>query len=128
VKLSSVDDDGNKIDCTNGVEQKSPSDQYLSIFKLCILGILWCAGSPIEKAQELYLTMVPGHHDNISVDTRLFKKNILTLIEISTEIALDLRARYMGKERTIFTKLTEKDKIKLIDEIMEEFHESVFGD
>ena len=48
------------------------NDEMLSILKLSILGILWCNGSPTEKAQELYLTMTRGQHDNISANTKLF--------------------------------------------------------
>ena len=77
----------------------------ISFFKFTILGILWCMGGDIEKAQELYLTMAPGEHSNMAAETKLFDKNIEYLIKFSTEIPLDLETKHMGTKRTRF--LTE---------------------
>ena len=77
-----------------------PKEHLLSVFRLNILGILWCMGDEIEKAQELYLTMAPGGKEGIGCATKLFKKNIKTLVEFSTDIALDYEAKSTGVART----------------------------
>ena len=73
-------DDAPKEDTPTGTstpgETPKPKEHLLSVFRLNILGILWCMGDEIEKAQELYQTMAPGDKEGIGCSTKLFKKNI----------------------------------------------------
>jgi hypothetical protein len=107
---------------------ETPKPIMISIFKLTILGILWCQGDYIEKGQELYLTMVPGHHEEIAAETKLFKDNIDLLFYFSTEMPLEYEPKLMKTKRRRY--LTEKQKKKqpeLVEELSEFFHDEVFG-
>jgi mannose/cellobiose epimerase-like protein (N-acyl-D-glucosamine 2-epimerase family) len=85
-------------------------------------------GDPIEKAQELFLTMVVGDKDAIAAETKLFKKNIETLVLFSTDIALDWEAKFSGIKRTRNITAAQKKKLpEILEEWDEKFHDEVFG-
>ena len=75
-------------------------DGLMSIFKLTVLGVLLCMGDHIEKAQELFGCMVVGEKDAIGADTKLFTRNLETLVHFSTDIALNYEAKFSGVPRT----------------------------
>ena len=72
----------------------------MSVFKLKILGVLWCCGEPIERAQELFDCMIVGDKNEIGAETKLFMKNIETLVHFSTDVALNYEAKFSGVSRT----------------------------
>lgn len=55
--------------------------------------------------------MTRGHHENISAETKLFKKNLATLVEFSTEMALKFELKLKGT--TTIKSLTNQEKLKL---------------
>ena len=87
---------------TPGLTPGTPlsKDVLMSVFKLKVLGVLWCMGDHIEKAQELFQCMVVGEKDAIAAETKLFARNLETLVYISTEVALNHEAKSSGVPRT----------------------------
>lgn len=73
----------------------------LSIFKLRLIGLLWCLGDPLEKATELYECMQDHDAPKIAADDKDFKPNLFKLLDFATEMVFENEAKYMGKQRTV---------------------------
>ena len=94
-----------ELDTCCHTPDKIPGDplsknDLMSVFKLTILGVLLCMGDHIEKAQELFSCMVEGEKDAIGADTKLFTRNLETLVYFSTDVALNQEAKSSGVPRT----------------------------
>ena len=69
----------------NTVTEESNPD-LINVFKLRVLGILWCNGEALEKATELYDTMQDNDQDKIAASDKDFKPNLFLLFDFATKI------------------------------------------
>jgi hypothetical protein len=101
--------------------------EKLSIFKLRLVGLLWCLGDPLEKATELYECMQDHDAPKISADDKDFKPNLFKLLDFATEMVFDHESKIMGKERTISEDAVKAAQDKY-DDMADEMLDQIFGE
>lgn len=68
----------------------------ISIFKLRLIGILWCMGDPIEKATELYECMQDHDSPKISAADKDIKPNMFKVFDFACRMIFENEPKYMG--------------------------------
>ena len=102
------------------------SESKFDITSLKNLAILWCNGSPEQKAKELYLNTLDS--DTIVAFERNFKTNFYQLLSFSTEIPYKFANRFRDKKEkdTQPPDFIENHKDYYSD-LYEEFLDEIFG-
>ena len=75
-----------KSTCLYKDSPTSGDDMRFSSFKLRALGLLWCEGSPEEKAIEFYDNCQDNHQADIAAEDKDFKPNFYCMLDFCTEM------------------------------------------
>ena len=73
--------------------------ELISLFKLRCIGVLWCDGSPEEKATELYDNMQDADQPEIACNDKDFKPNLFKLLDFATKMVFEIEPQFSGEPR-----------------------------
>ena len=94
----------------------------ISLFKIRVLGLLWCEGNDVEKAHEFY-NMLQGSQPTIACSDKDFKPNLFTLFDMASDMTLELAPKYTKTPKKV-TFTIDKEQYEDLSEI---FLDEVFG-
>ena len=108
----------------NNVCQYKGQQDVFDIFRLRVLGILWCAGDDEEKLNELY-DLVQENVPSIAHNDREFAFAFDVLLEMSVELAIKQESLLDDSERP---ELLSDDAIEEKKDSYEELFEALIDD
>lgn len=73
----------------------------LSIFKLRLIGILWCDGDKTEKVVELFECMQDHDNPSISAHDKDFEANIFQLYDFALRMVFENEPKYMNTSQRV---------------------------
>lgn len=97
----------------------------IDVSKLRMLGVLWCNGEPLEKANELYDILQDNDQERIAASDKDFKPNLFLLFDFATKMVFEQEAEFMKKDRKILAEEVE-EKREQYDDLAEDFLDNVF--
>lgn len=94
---SDLNDESSKFVQFLNTVAKEENGKY-SVFTLRVLSILWCEGSPKEKATEFYENLQDALQDKIACNDKDFKPNLYRLYELATVMVFKNEPLFMGTD------------------------------
>ena len=91
-----------------------------------VLSILWCEGSPKEKAAEFYTNLQDADQDRIACNDKDFKPNLYRLFELATVMVFTNEPTFMGTAANDVTDEKIESVKATYDDLAEEFLDAVF--
>ena len=102
------------------------NDWILDEEKLKVMGILWCDGTAIEKAQEVFDLLQEGGMQFISFRDKDMKRVLFALLDMATQTTVNIEADISQEEPVISQEVIAEGKDKY-QGILYDFINKVFG-
>ena len=102
---------------------KEENGKY-SVFTMRVLSILWCDGSPPEKAAEFYANL--QDMDTIACGDKDFKPNLYAIFDLATEMVFKNEPWFMGTDVNHIFDAKVAEVKETYDDLAEEFLDAVF--